>query len=198
MNRIALLLFLLLNLTLYGQDEKSNKSVDNAIKATLVAKGIRNYFSYSIYDRPINYVEETTNEISIVFEVRTYIFWKEKGKYYIQKTDKVTSYDHMEIDASIFNFALNNITKINAEKVKPYKEKQGNQLVEIVSSSPSYMAFDFNINKFKFNKEIKFFDLYNEPNFKNYNYQYNQQLKLIQLRNLCDKLVARLEKENKL
>lgn len=200
MKRIITILSLFVSISIFAQtiEEKGQKSPANAIKAMLVAKGVNNYFSYTTFDHPYQSIDETTGKTSAVFQIRTYIFWEEKGKYYVQKTDHLTSYERQEIGTSILNFAIRNITKINIQKIKPYTEKQGVELVEIGTSDPSHILFDFNINNIKFDREISFFDLSNEPNFPNYNYRYNQQLKIIQLLNRCDKLIAQLEKEHKL
>nr|WP_294934317.1 hypothetical protein [uncultured Flavobacterium sp.] len=197
MIRIITFLILFLNLTVYSQDSKVREdSLINNIELELNKKGISDYFTYRVIDESFMYFEEETRKTGWYENYRTYIFWSSKEGNFVKKINPKNIYREVKIeDNKIFDFLNKNIAKIKTEKVKSYQEKSDGKLMNIDSSDPYYVLFNFKTNGVLTTKTIRTFDLENNANYPNCNYEFNSKLNLIILNNMCRELTTKLESE---
>ncbi len=122
-----------------------------------------------------------------------YIFWAENNKSYVQKFDNCSEFNVIEIfDFRPIDFLKSNTSELQSENVKKF------QIDKDTYSTVSHSCFRnyiFNDGQTKYEKKFDTYDLSNEND--NMNFKTNNSLQLIKLDNKLNKIIMRLESENR-
>jgi hypothetical protein len=176
---------LILILLLFSSPIFAQSKVDSIIEnktQELKSIGIKNYFFYNTYcigSKRLIKIDEIDCSIEGAF---IYLFWQEENKSYIQSLGICNN--KIEISNNIFDFFLDNYSKIKDEKVEPYQTDKNSIIGISHSCFKKFIYYDET-------KEVivKFdeFNLTTEIECPNINYEINNNLNVVLLSKLCDK-----------
>jgi hypothetical protein len=197
MKKAVLFLNLAFSCIALGQTQQAREdSIINIIKTNFSKEQIDTFFSIRVVDETHNWIDEKTGNLTLDQKFRTYVFWKTNDGYFIKKIDANTIYNKVKIEeeTKLFDFVSRNIKEIQNETIKSNLQKIDGELMEVASTDVRYVLFDFNIKDIVFTKTFVEFDLETSEDSPNYNYNDNQNLKIIQLYNLLVMITSEFEK----
>ena len=122
-----------------------------------------------------------------------YLFWQKEGDTYITKADNCGAFIKLKLDDNqLFDYFMNNKEALKNNSVKEYKvENPQNSPTQRTKVYPCSHKFSFTTSMGTFTQEFDEFDLTNDSRQTNLNYEYNQQLKLVQLDKMIDAVITK-------
>lgn len=152
------------------------------------------YKQHSIGSIRLSRTDDLNNCPSCISNFSIYLIWREKENQYIQIFDNCGSFLPVNIEnTNILEFANKNFNIINLERIKYYQVDK--KTVSMISHSEFK---DFLLSR-QGTEIYNHFDVYNlttnseKPNL---NYKYNQNLKIIELNNLIEEKLEKIETKN--
>lgn len=134
------------------------------------------------------------NDCYAFYEI--YVFWENDGKNYLKKFNDCNYYKTFEISNSkVIQYFKRNKDKIKNEIVKEYTIKENDSIsitMNVSHSAIDKLIFE-DINRI-FEKEFEPFNLTTDKKEKNIYYKYNNELSLIKLTKMCNKVIEKFEK----
>ncbi|UAB80783.1 hypothetical protein INR76_11780 [Marixanthomonas sp. SCSIO 43207] len=120
-----------------------------------------------------------------------YLFWQKNDTTYISKADNCGPFIKLKLDdTTMFNFFLKHKDAIQNNSVKKYEvANPENAPTQRTKVHPCSQEFSFTTAMGTFTQKFDEFDLTNDSKQKNLNYEYNQQLKLIELEAMIDQII---------
>ena len=190
--KISPLIFLFFTSYLFSQE-----SIDSiVIRKTneLESSGIKNYFYFETYCVGSIRIHKPFEIDCSIDDSKIYVFWRNKNDNFVQQlSDCKTS--KVEIPNEILDFYLVNKSRIQTQKVEKYKIRKDSiangkkySFVKDVSHS-CFSRFHFYNSQLYLKNVIDEFDLTNEDNEPNINYQSNNKLKIVELAKLCENIL---------
>lgn len=198
MRKTIAILLLLLSFASKAQNDKNY--VDNLVSdftKSLENRGIEDYFY--MYEYCLGTIEmfkladgsRCTSKGSY-YEV--YVFWIEENQAMIKKIDNCGLYFSLPLrNHKIVDFAKSNATELDV-KVKKYEVENPENVPK--QSSTVYACskmFQFNIKNKTFGQTYNLYQLTNESKYKNINFDYNNNLKIVALEKLIKKEIQETE-----
>lgn len=201
-NLILIASFILFSHLSQGQrteDKFDSLRVD--ISSKLIKKGIKNFFFLSkSYRQNVEIVneEKDTSETVYLNDFTAYVFWKDGSKRFIQKFDFRDQFNQAELhEFKAFELIEKNIKTIKSEKVLDYETMEDGKIVITVIPNEPKIKFNFNVGSNLFESNFHESTLvksdYENGANENLNYKVNNELILIRLFKLCQKVVDELE-----
>ncbi|WP_289661400.1 hypothetical protein [Flavobacterium panacagri] len=174
------------------------QSIDSIIKKKsdeFRLKGVKDFFYYESYCvGSIKIVKKDQIDCSLD-KSDFYVFWKEKGKSHFEQFTRCEN-PKVKISNRIMDFFVNNVASMHKEEVERYKRRKdslvGNKrysFLRMVSHS-CYRKFYFYEGDSLIEKRISQFDLSNEKESPNINFEQNNNLKIVKLSKECDEVIA--------
>jgi len=194
MRSIFIGLFLLCAPTLLAQqDEAYVKSEVSLFVEKLAERGIDKYFHTRRFcsGNIEMFTIDGKNCMSKGTYFESYIFWVEGSQSYVKKIDNCGLFLSVALKSkSVFEYASEQVVTIENEEVKPYdSEAYTGTPQQRRPVQPCFREFDFKLNSEPYSKRFNLFDISNESDGRNLNYDHNQGLKLIRLNGMIDQLL---------
>lgn len=176
-------------------------------KVKLMEKGINEYFSvksYCIGSFRLNKKKEIDfcipNE-AIYFT--TYVFWEDSGDVWVKKLDYCGEFQEVQIFNTIpIDFVQKYFDLLKSEEVKYYQVETRNDTLSVSNDSirlnrimrnhSCHTRFKFNFNAIELKKHFDQFDLTNDYSNPNINFEYNKNLKIIELNEILENIISTL------
>lgn len=119
-----------------------------------------------------------------------YVFWREDNETLIKKIDNCGMFFSLPVvNEDILNFVKANVEQLE-EKVKKYEvENPENVPVKQSEVHACSKMFQFNIENKSFGQTYNLYQLTNESKYKNLNFEYNNNLKIVELEKIINKEV---------
>lgn len=176
------------------RDEAYVKTEVETFVSSLAERGIKKYFHTRRYcsGNIEMFVINGKNCMSKGTYYESYIFWAEGEQAYVKKIDNCGLYLSVALqDDAILKFAREHVVGMEQEEVKPYKSETYTGTPEQRKPvQPCFREYDFATGNEAFSKQFNLFDISNDSDGKNLNYDHNQALKLIKLNGLIDQLIV--------
>ena len=206
MQRLTIFIFILICSLTYGQQRKDpTKPILRKLKKELSKQGVSDYFvmkritygSFHIYD------SNDPNSCKAKGTYFTmYAFWENENKAFVKKIDNCSDFNSIELtDSKLFEFYKLNFKKIKEDSVERYKTKPDTIVNGKVYSFTSFQThspiiyFWFYKDSDKFNNSFDKYNLTTESDYKNINYESNNNLSIVKLNLLCDEIVNELNEK---
>ena len=202
MKNLLIISFLLL-IGLSGFGQKSAYELDSISKeflGELKKKGITNIIYYTNYcigcvreNKPCEYQRPFYN---------SYLIWKKKNKSFIKKFDNCGSYNKVKVTKDVMSFYESHKDTIKSEfikdfKVKSIEGKDTSYLYIMVDHSGHSKIIMYDVIDTIYH-HIDYFNLAERSGDDlNVNYLYNQNLKLVELDLIIEKLISKIDKNKK-
>lgn len=199
MKNLLFVFVLLLTATSFAQRDKEDvESMVDTFTSALKEREIFNFFTTTRYcDGNIQMIQMPNGRMctSKGTFYETYIFWQEEGKSYGKKIDNCGMFGSIELpNSDVYNYFTTHFEAIKSNPVKGYeiaqKETGPLQRTEI---NNCHKAFTLSNANDTFSQKFKPFDLTNDAVETNIHYEYNQQLKIVQLDSLVDTAIEQIE-----
>lgn len=176
------------------QDEAFVKSEVDRFVDKLAERGITKYFQARRYCSG-NIEMFTINGkpcMSRGTYIESYVFWAEEDQAYVKKFDNCGLFLSVALnDDKALRYASEQIVHIEAEEVKAYESEAYTGQPQLRKPvQPCFREFDFALGNEAFSKGFNLFDISNDSDGRNLNYEHNQALKLIKLNGMIDALLA--------
>ncbi len=125
---------------------------------------------------------------------KAYVFWNEDNETVVKKIDNCGLFYSLPIiNQEILNFISTNIQQLQ-EKVKKYEvETPENKPTKQSTIHACYKMFQFNVDNKSFGQTYNLYQLTNDSKFKNLNFEYNSNLKIVELEKLLNKEIQGME-----
>jgi hypothetical protein len=194
-----IILLLIFNLT-FGQEKTDpTESLISEFKAELNEQKVSNFFVLKRITYGSAYIFDlddpsSCNPNGIYFTM--YAFWKKGENNYVKKFDNCGEFNSLKLsDSEPIELYLKNIENLKSEKVKSYQTKPdsiANGLVYKGTSSKThqpqrYFWFYNKLDEFK--NHFDTYDLTTEKENPNLNYKTNNELSLVKLNTICEKII---------
>ncbi|MEZ4779480.1 MAG: hypothetical protein R2786_08895 [Flavobacteriaceae bacterium] len=124
-----------------------------------------------------------------------YIFWEEAdGTPFVKKIDNCGLYQSIELpNNEVLYLAFENLSTIENEEVKPYKSETYTGKPELRKEvQPCFRSLSFKSSEDVVTKSFNLFDISNDSDGKNLNYDYNHALSLVIVSNFADETLQKL------
>ena len=120
-----------------------------------------------------------------------HLFWMEDDTAFVKKIDNCGLFVSEKItDTSIYDFVNENFAALKENEVKKYKSDAFTGEPQLRAGvQPCSRAFFFTNGTETFHKKYNLFDVSNDSEGKNLNYDYNQSLQLVQLNTTMEELI---------
>ena len=136
---------------------------------------------------------------------RIYVFWKENNDYWLKVFDNCGGFTPIKLrNEKIVDFYVENLEKIKLDEVERYKLKPDSIVngkkysFHSTQSHSPLRYFWFYKDSVKFKKFIDKYDLTTREQTPNINYEKNNNLALVKLNNLCEKIIEEYVKTEEL
>jgi hypothetical protein len=125
---------------------------------------------------------------------KAYVFWNEDNETVVKKIDNCGLFYSLPIiNQEILSFISANIEELEL-KVKKYEvETPENRPVKQSEIHSCFKMFQFNINEKTFGQTYNLYQLTNESKYKNLNFEYNNNLKIVELEKLLNEEIRGME-----
>lgn len=195
MRSILIWLFLLSMPTLWAQqDEAYVKSEVASFVQKLADRGVDKYFQTRRYcsGNIEMFTIDGKNCMSKGTYFESYIFWTEGDQAYVKKIDNCGVFLSVALKSnSVITFASEHVVGMENEEVKPYNsEAYTGTPQQRKPVQPCFREFDFKLSSEPYSKRFNLFDISNDSDGRNLNYDHNQSLKLIKLNGMIDQLLG--------
>lgn len=124
------------------------------------------------------------------FEV--YVVWKEEDGAFIKKIDNCSLYYSVRLsDDKLYDFFISNRHALESEVVKKYKSATYSGEPELRKKpQPCFRSFQFTEGETTYSKSYNLFDISNDSDGENLNYEFNNRLKVVILDSMLDEVLA--------
>lgn len=118
---------------------------------------------------------------------KAYVFWNEDNETLVKKIDNCGLFYSLPIiNKEILSFVSANLQQLQ-EKVKKYEVETPENLPTKQSAiHPCFKMFQFNIDDKSFGQTYNLYQLTNDSKYKNLNFDYNNNLKIVELEKLLN------------
>jgi len=202
MKKIIMLLVMSISIAATSQnDEAYVDALTQEFTQKLSDRGINNYYAAKRYCLGRIEMFEIGDKFCTSKEsyFQVYIVWKEEGKVFIKKIDNCGLFYSLELsNTHLFDFFSTNFETLKNEAVKKYKSATYTGIPELRKNpQPCFRSFLFTENEITFNKSYNLFDISNDSDGANLNYDYNNALKLVLLDAKLEKVLVASEEKMK-
>ena len=198
MKYLFVFIFSLISLGIKAQHNKEHvdKLVSDFTKS-LESRDIVNYFYMYQYCNgtvKIFRLSDGTSCTSKETYYKVYVFWREDNETLIKKIDNCGMFFSLPVvNDEILNFITENIQQLK-EKVKPYEvENPENVPAKQSTIHACSKMFQFKINDESFGQSYNLYQLTNESKYKNLNFEYNNNLKIVEFEKIINTEVNGME-----
>lgn len=186
-----------------GFAQKDKAAVDTMVAQftqSLEDRGVLNYFSTTRYcDGNIEMIQMPNGRLcaskGTFYEV--YVFWQEESKNYGKKIDNCGIFASIELtNGSVYEYFMDHVSDFEKNPVKPYsisKKESGPVVGQGTEIHNCHHAFTFKDFDDKFSQSYNLFDLTNDAEEANINYEYNKGLTLVTLDMMLDEAIIAIE-----
>ena len=202
MKKIILLLAICFTGLGFGQnDEGYVDELTLEFTKKLTERNIMNYYTVKRYCSGrieiFKLPERICTSKGTYFEV--YVVWKEEDGAFIKKIDNCSLYYSVPLsDNKLHEFFISNLTTLKSEEIKNYKSATYTGKPELRKKpQPCFRSFQFTNGETTFSKSYNLFDISNDSDGKNLNYEFNSQLKVVILDAMLDAVLAVSEEKMK-
>ncbi len=128
-----------------------------------------------------------------------YVVWMEKNGAFVKKIDNCSLYYSVPLsDSKLYDFFISNLTALKSEEVRNYKSATYSGKPELRKKpQPCFRSFQFTNGETTFSRSYNLFDISNDSDGKNLNYEFNSQLKVVLLDAMLDVVLAISEEKMK-
>ena len=200
MKKIVFLWVLLASVIAMGQnDEAYVDELTQEFMEKLEERGLTQYFTAKRYCSGKIEMFQIGREKKLCASKGTYyqvyVVWKEEDRVRIKKIDNCSLYYSVTLEDSVlFDFFVTNSETLRSETVKNYKSASYTGIPELRKKpQPCYRNFTFTENGETSEQTYNLFDVSPEGEADNVNYEYNSQLKVIELDALMNAVLADYE-----
>ena len=198
MKKLLLLVWLFTITSGFTQnDEAYVDQLTNEFTSKLKERGIPSFFATKHYcsgtiemfiiDGKMCTTRDTYYEV--------YIFWEETdGTPFVKKIDNCGLFQSIELpNNEVLYLAFENLYTIENEEVKPYKSETYTGQPELRKEvQPCFRSFTFKSLEDVVTKSFNLFDISNDSDGKNLNYDYNNALSLVIVNNFTEETLQSL------
>ncbi len=205
---IFIFLIIFSNLT-FGQDSKDKtESYIKKFRKELKKKDVDDFFvvkhiQYGVAKLSNLNVKDYCDKNQVHY--RIYVFWKENNDYWLKVFDNCGGFTSIKLrNEKIVDFYVENLEKIKLDEVERYKLKPDSIVngkkysFHSTQSHSPLRYFWFYKDSVKFKKFIDKYDLTTREQTPNINYEKNNNLALVKLNNLCEKIIEEYVKTEEL
>ena len=189
---LILIIFLLSNFIFSQNEENKIDSLITEFTSDLKMNGVNDFFYVKRFCVGGNIIG-FPNECDSYYE--TYLFWRINNRSLIKKFDTCENYKPIDItETKILEFYIENKDKLKNEIVKKYttiEEKVNSTIIETDHSC--FRIFQFQTENNSFKNKFDLFDLTTDSDDKNLYFESNNNLRLVELSKMCDKLISTIE-----
>ncbi|MEZ4874898.1 MAG: hypothetical protein R2793_05490 [Flavobacteriaceae bacterium] len=123
-----------------------------------------------------------------------YVFWEEEGLPMVKKIDNCGLYHSLELaNNEVLYYAFENLDRLASEEVKHYKSETYTGTPELRKKvQPCFRSFYGTDGTTTFESTFNLFDISNDSDGKNLNYEYNHSLVLVNLNAQIESLLPTL------
>ncbi len=127
--------------------------------------------------------------------VEAYLFWKDEGKPMIKKFDNCGMYYSLELsNAEAIEFLYANVSDLESGIVKKYNSESLDGTPKLRTEVHNcFRDFKFAVENDSFGQTYNLFDLTNDSESPNTNFEYNNNLKVVKLDKLLDSFITEME-----
>ena len=203
---ITIIFLLIFNLT-FGQDKVDpTESLISEFKTELNEKSIANFFVVKRITYGTAYIPDLNdpnfcNPNGIYFTM--YAFWKDGKDDYVKKFDNCGGFNTLKLsDSKISEFYLKNSESLKSDEVKSYQIKPDSiangKIYKSISSRnhQPQRFFWFFINSNEFKNHFDKYNLTTEKEIPNLNYESNNELSIVKLNTICEKIIDELNSKD--
>ena len=194
---IYFLLFCISGITLAQNDRAATQAIVEDFTSNLEARGITDWFIVNKYcNGSIEMFK--MNDGSMCSSKGTYyeyhIIWKEEGMTMIKKIDNCGMFFSRSLsDNVLWEYAVGSTASMEKQSVKPYEADISGEPKARTAIHPCYREYDFHMNGATFNQKYNLYQLTTDASQPNKNFEFNNQLKLIQLHNMIEPILDQLK-----
>jgi len=194
MKNFLLCVFFLVGMAIHAQHDLAfvtglTKEVNDKLKA----KGIDTYFNYKKYCAGEIQIFQIRGKTCVTTDTyyEVFVVWNENGVDYMQKIDNCGLYRQVKLSNTMLSdFYTKEYASLKDDVVKPYRSETYTGKPELRKEvEPCFHGIEFNKGTQNFDKEFNLFDISNNSDGANKNYDFNQNLKLIELYYMLDGVV---------
>jgi len=198
MKNLLVIIFVWTSLGLQAQHNKAH--VDHLVAKftkSLEARNITDYiYMYAYCDGIVDVfkLSDGTSCSSKGTYYEVYVIWNEDNRSLVKKIDNCGIFFALPINnVNILNYSSTNIQQLQ-KKVKKYEADTPESIaLEDTNLHPCYRVFQFNIDDQSFGQIYNLFQLTNDATYKNINFDYNNNLKIIALENILNEEIQSIE-----
>ena len=199
---LIVILLLIFNLS-FGQEKiDPTESLINKLKAELDEQNVSNFFALKCITYGSNYIFDMDDPNAcdpngVYFTI--YAFWNNGKESYIKKFDNCGGFNSIKLpDSKAMDFYNSNYNKLKMQKVGSYKVKPDSIAKGKIYSFTSetdhspLRYYWFYQSSSEFEKKFDKYHLTTEPDIKNLNYESNNNLAIVKLNAICEKIADSL------
>ena len=198
MKNLLVIIFVFTSLGLQAQHNKAH--VDHLVAKftkSLEARNVTDYmYMYAYCDGIVDVfkLSDGTSCSSKGTYYEVYVIWNEDNRSLVKKIDNCGIFFALPINnVNILNYISTNIQQLQVQ-VKQYElESPENQVLEDISIHPCQTMFQFNVDNQSFGQTYNLFQLTTDASNKNINFDYNNNLKIIELENILNEEIQSIE-----
>jgi hypothetical protein len=178
----------------------------NELSSKMREQNVSDFFITTNIYINADYIAPIDNELNCKdgFSYNAFVFWKKEDNYKLKKYDNCGEFKALDIlDKRPIDLYTKNINKIKVEKVKPYttgfeitKEGDTLSIIQIVSHSSQQNFWFYDGNEYIKNV-FDLYDITTDSNNENINFEYNNNLSIVKLNNICREIIIDFETNNK-
>ena len=194
----SLIIVLCVSFVYSQNDRAATEKMVNEFTIKLEERGINDWFVVNRYCLGTNEMFQmkdgnwcSSKETYYEFHV----LWKEGDKTMVKKIDNCGLFMSMPLsDNDLWEFVLANTTDLQKKSVKPYEgENITGQPEARTAIHPCYREFIFSINDEMYDQKFNLYQLTTEEEHPNKNYEFNNQLPVVELNKLMDPIMDTLK-----
>lgn len=195
MKNICIIIFILIYTLSFSQNDQDY--VDNLLNEFITGleeKGVDNYFSTKRYcngEIEMFLLRDGTWCSSKSTYYAVYVFWIEGEDHMIIKLDNCGLYSSLKLkDSTIMDIYGEGFEDILANKVRTYDSETWTGVKLRTEVYPCFRDFTFKNENENSKQKFALFDLTNDSEGRNLNYDYNSQLAIVQLNKMLDTIIS--------
>jgi len=178
-------IFILLLFTSQLFSQQKIDSIINVSTRNLEIKGISEFFYFAKYcNGGVKILTKDRIDCTIE-DGNVYLFWKERNKSFIRKLGLCNN-TNIKIKNTVLNFYIKNLNYIKTEKVKRYQTSQN---FFSTTDHTCFKKFYIYENSVSSKNEFIEYNTETDQNNPNINYISNNNLKIVMLAKLCEKII---------
>ena len=167
----------------------------------LTERNVTNYYTVKRYCsgriEMFKLPERVCTSVGTYFVV--YVVWQEEDGAFIKKIDNCSLYYSVALsDSELYDFFISKRHALESEEVKKYKSDTYSGKPELRKKpQPCFRSFKFTEGETTYSKSYNLFDISNDSDGKNLNYEFNSQLKVVMLDSMLHEVLAVSEEKMK-